>query len=102
MNSSLTITMYAMCVVFVVTTFPAPVLVTIYTISELLGTDLMKTQNALFEITLRLSLINHSINFLLYCLTGSVFRKALSQVCCKVRITSRQIEEQCPTVEAQV
>ena len=104
MNSSLTMTMFAVCIVFAVTTLPLRVMLIIPEISKLLGIDLITTNNTVIMIMYRLNLINHCINFLLYCLTGSVFRQTL--ICllqsCSRRISPRNIQEPCLTVQAQV
>ena len=104
LNHSLTVTMYAVCIVFGVTTLPGRVASTILTISKLLGTNLITRHSMVWIITHMPDLVNHSINFLLYCLTGSVFRQALVRLLqsFKPRKMSRNIQEPCPTIEGQV
>ena len=75
--TNLTITMFAVCIVFLITTLPIFVDVSIHLLSEFLGTDFIKTDILPRLIALRMDSINHSVNFLLYCITGSVFRQTL-------------------------
>ena len=77
-NSSLIAIMVSVCVVFAVASLPA----TILDIVNWLRTFNKASHNISFEgwlyiFTFTLDNINHSINFFLYCLTGSVFRSAL-------------------------
>ena len=100
----LTMTMLAVCIVFIITTLPAEVFLIMRLISELLGIDLITSDSVILRISYQLGNINHSVNFLLYCLTGSVFRQTLVNLCqcCRRQNPQGHIEEPCPTVEAQV
>ena len=97
--SSLTVTMFAVCIVFVMTTVPGRVAHIINTI----GVDTGLSKLGLIALH-NLALINHSTNFLLYCLTGSVFRKTFIRMFQSARrgASQRQIQEPCLTVESQV
>ena len=103
MVTSLTITMFSVCIVFAVTTLPGRIMIIVHTIAQYLGMDVV-----LYEIYLvvafRVTAINHCVNFLLYCISGSVFRQTFVRLFknCKVRQPSRPIEEPVPTVESQL
>ena len=75
-DKSLVIMMFAICIVFAVTTFPI-------SLSMLITSAIQHVpdRNAFSEwfyvFSLVLANINHCVNFFFYCITGTVFRKAL-------------------------
>ena len=81
-DASLVATLTAVCIVFAVTSFPASIVILYYCICCFLyGTTCSLQENDwLSTISFMLDDINHSVNFFLYCLTGSVFRTALYQL----------------------
>ena len=93
--TGLTVTMFSVCTVFTVTTLPGRVIFMFYTIAEYLGIDDVHYEKYLV-------IGNHCVNFLLYCMTGSVLRQTFASLFkkCKVRQPPRPIEEQIPTVES--
>ena len=76
-NNSQVIIMVFICSVFVVTSFPSTIVVFAYFSTSVYG-YLFSIQ--LFYFANLLDTINHSVNFFLYCLTGSFFRNALFQL----------------------
>ena len=66
----LTVTMFAVCFVFIVTTLPGEVFILLFAVSKLLGTDVVTYQSLFMIISSNLDYINHSINFFLYYLSG--------------------------------
>ena len=76
-NTSQVIIMVLICFVFVATSFPSSIVVFAYFSTSLYG-YLFSVQ--LFYFANLLDIINHSVNFFLYCLTGSFFRNALFQL----------------------
>ena len=80
-NKSLLIMMVFVCLVFMVTTVPGAVLM-IVNLSFCLWQDEDCRFGRGWHTHLRYMLedINHSVNFFLYCITGSVFRHALFQL----------------------
>ena len=102
-TTNLTLTMFAVCVVFIITTLPMEILSCLRMALELFGTDLIAYDNMFLRVASQMDTINHSINFLLYCLTGSVFRQTLVRVCQSCRKQNLQSPmEACPTVDSQV
>ena len=103
-TKNLTITMLAVCTVFAITTIPTEILFFMHLVSKLLGTNLISNVNIILKVTYQLDHINHSINFLLYCLTGSIFRQTLVRLfqSCRKQNSQRNIEVAGPTIEAQV
>ena len=80
-NSSLVAIMVCVCLVFAVSSLPAAIL----DIAKLRckftkASHCITFEGWLYSLALMLDNINHSINFFLYCLTGSVFRRALFQL----------------------
>ena len=99
MNRNLTITMLAVCIIFTLTTLPGRVISIIRTISEYIGVDIIYPDQIYLQIAYILNNMNHSINFILYCMTGSVFRQTFISLfqCCRVGKITGAIEMQSPT-----
>ena len=97
-STSMTVMMFAVCLVFLVTTLPSNI------VYLLRATGIVTADSLFFIITLRIDNINHSVNFILYCVTGTVFRQALVQLftCHCKKVSTRYVTEQCPTVEGRV
>ena len=77
-DKSLVIMMYVICIVFVVTTFPLTVsLITISLLEHVYNLEWNSVNEWFHILALILANINHGMNFFFYCITGSVFRKAL-------------------------
>ena len=80
-NSSLVTMMIAICLVFAVTSFPSSfVLITTYACRSFQGEFCIDLDGWLFNMSTILDEINHSVNFFLYCISGSVFRKAFYNI----------------------
>ena len=80
-NSSLIAIMVCVCVVFAVSSLPPAILdIVNWGCKFTKASHCKSTKGWLHSFALMLDNINHSINFFLYCLTGSVFRRALSQL----------------------
>ena len=80
-NSSLIAIMVCACVVFAVFSLTAAILdIVNWPCKFTKASHCINTEGWLFSLALMLDNINHSINFFLYCLTGSVFRRALFQL----------------------
>ena len=80
-NHTLVAMMMAIVILFAVTSFPG----TIFTISIYFCNHIQASQCPSFDgwvsnLVYLLDSINHSINFLLYCVTGSIFRGALLSI----------------------
>ena len=77
-DKSLVIMMFAICTVFAVTTFPISLLLLITSSIQQVH---LSNRNAFSEwfyvFSVVLATINHGVNFFFYCITGTVFRKAL-------------------------
>ena len=74
-TQSLVAVMFSACIVFVLTTFPATTLEMILTLCEVFYSDTCPhPDDWLIVLLFILDEINHSANFFLYCLTGSIFR----------------------------
>ena len=99
-NTNLTLTMFAVCLVFVVTTLPAGIIFFVRSVTKFLGTKVPP----LIILIYKMDNINHGINFVLYCVTGSVFRQTLVKLftCHKDRSLLRAGMQQCAAVEAGV
>ena len=88
-NPSLVAMMITVSLVFAVTSFPATILLTVQHSCTLMQASLCLPK-WLIEVSFMLNNINHSVNFFLYCLSGSVFRLALINMFrCKKRTSSR-------------
>ena len=100
-NNSLTFTMFAVCFVFGLTILPGEIVFFTTSISKLLGTDFVFHDSLFFFIIYKMDYLNHGMNFILYCVTGSVFRQTLVRIftCTKSRISTRRAREQCSTVQ---
>ena len=80
-NSSLIAIMVCVCVVFAVYSLPAAILdIVNWPCKFTKASHCIHSEGWLFSLALMLDNFNHSINFFLYCLTGSVFRRALFQL----------------------
>ena len=77
-DKSLVLMMFAICTVFAVTTFPISLSMifssAIHHVNLSKGTAFSEW---FYVFSLVLANINHSVNFFFYCITGTVFRKAL-------------------------
>ena len=90
-NKSLLVLMVLVCLVFVVTTFPGAIVMIFHLISCLnKSKHCLFFKSWLFHLVFMLEEINHSVNFFLYCLSGSVFRHALFQL---FRCNNKQTSE---------
>ena len=80
-NHSLIAIMVSVCVVFAVASLPAAISSIVNWLCQFTkASHCLAFEGWLYTITLTLDNSNHSINFFLYCLTGSVFRRALFQL----------------------
>ena len=80
-NSSLTAIMVCVCVVFAVSSLPSSILdIVNWRCKFTKASHCVHTKGWLYSFAVMLDNINHSINFFLYCLTGSVYRRALFQL----------------------
>ena len=89
--------MVCICSIFVSASIPATIVVFAYYSA---GCSI-SFPRWLFYFTYLLDDINHSVNFFLYCLTGSVFREALFQVlgCKKKQSSKGHLQQQVATIE---
>ena len=71
-------------------------------LSEFLEADLITNYSTIVLITYGLDDMNHAINFILYCVTGTVFRQTLVKMFQSRKKKRSQIEEHVATVETQV
>ena len=69
--------MFAISIVFVVTTVPISILTIIINVFRVNGHGWDENNNLFLVLGIGLVNLNHIINFFLYCVTGSVFRGAL-------------------------
>ena len=69
--------MFAISIVFVVTTIPISILTIIINVFRVNGHGWDENNNLFLVLAKGLVNLNHIINFFLYCVTGSVFRSAL-------------------------
>ena len=85
-NTSLVTMMVCVCVIFGVTSLPATVILIVnYTCTFTTRNHCVPIEGWLYRFAFTLENVNHSVNFFLYCLTGSVFRRALFQLFkCKI------------------
>ena len=99
-NTSLVTMMVAVCLVFAVTSFPASViLMTTYACRFFKGEFCISLDGWLFSMSLILDEINHSVNFFLYCISGSVFRNAFCNIFrCKGKNNTMDNVHNLPTV----
>ena len=80
-NHSLIAIMVSVCVVFAVASLPAAISSIVDWLCKFTkASHCLAFEGWLYIFTLTLDNSNHSINFFLYCLTGSVFRRALFQL----------------------
>ena len=100
-TKSMTLTMFAVCFLFIVTTLPGSLM---DEVTRVFQKDFINRDTLSFLILERMYLVNHSINFVLYCVTGSVFRQTLVRLltCHNKRISSRPRTQQCPTVQQSI
>ena len=99
-NTSLVTMMVAVCLVFAITSFPASViLMTTYGCRFFKGEFCISLDGWLFSMSLVLDEINHSVNFFLYCISGSVFRNAFCNIFrCKGKNNTMDNVHNLPTV----
>ena len=77
-DNSLIVIMVSICLVFVATTLPASITVIVkYSLCFFEVEKCTLVRGWIFHFAYLFEDINHSVNFCLYCLTGSVFRHAL-------------------------
>ena len=91
-DAALVSMMTAICIAFVITTFPSSILmIYTYSLRYFHGTE-FHFEDWLSRLLLLLEDINHCVNFFLYCITGSVFRNSLFQMfnCKKKECNRRQ------------
>ena len=95
-SSSLVAMMVSVCLVFAVTSFPSNIfLIVEYSCIFFYDSSCIVGHGWLLEFTLFLDHINHCVNFFLYCLSGSVFRRALFNLFkCKKRKSSTSCMQQ--------
>ena len=100
-TSNLTITMFVVCVAFVITTVPPETLYIVLSMSTVLGTTSVPF---IALVSYRLKSINHSMNFLLYCLPGSVFRQTFFRLftCRNKKMSTEHTTSRLFTVQGRV
>ena len=88
-NKSLVAMMISVSFIFAVTTFPTVVLLVVqFSCTFIQGSTCLS--HWLLELSFLLNNVNHSVNFFVYCLSGSVFRLALINLFkCKMRESPR-------------
>ena len=80
-NVSLVAMMVCLCVVFAVTSLPCTIIMIVNHLCKFTtGKYCIFIGGWLYRISFMLNEINHSVNFFLYCLTGSAFRQAFYQL----------------------
>ena len=101
-DNSLIAIMVCICLVFVATTLPVTITVIVnYSLCFFEVEKCTLYSGWIFDVLYLFENINHGVNFFLYCLTGSVFRHALSQIfLCKKKKSSKVcLQQQIATVE---
>ena len=101
-SSSLIPIMVSVCLVFAVTAFPPNVFMIIeYSCVFSYGSSCLPNHNLLLEFIFFLDSVNHCVNFFLYCLSGSVFRRALFDLfrCKKRKSLTRFVQQQISIAE---
>ena len=78
-NSALVATLFAISTLFVLTTLPSSIILILSEIWQIAEAK-MHVPPIYMNMTFTLECVNHSVNFFLYCLTGSSFRKALQKL----------------------
>ena len=103
-QTKLIATMLAVCILFIVTTLPNGVLYILFSISNYTSSKFVSTGILTSFLMNRFWIGNHCVNFLLYCLTGSVFRQTLVRLlrCCKKHDSSSLVQRRCKTVQETV
>ena len=96
-NNSLVPMMLAISVAFALTTFPMTLLVICTIILDLVSSEWNVNSNWIFVVAMGLANLNHTLNFFLYCLTGSVFRDAFFSLM-KCKASPHLIEPPQPVV----
>ena len=89
--------MVSLCVVFAVTSLPASIIIIVNHLCKFTtGSHCVVIGGWIHRIPFMLNDINHSVNFFLYCLTGSVFRQALFQLfkCKSAKSAALNLHEQ--------
>ena len=100
-STNLTVTMFAVCFVFIMTTLPTLIFYLIIGLLNVLGRDIIIHDSLFFHIAYEMDYINHSVNFILHYVTGSVFRQTLVHLfTCQNRIKSRRHNAQHCQTEA--
>ena len=101
-DNSRILIMVCICLVFVATTLPAAITVIVkYTFCFFEVEKCSLVRGWIFYFAYLFEDINHSVNFFLYCLTGSVFRHALFQLfrCKKKQSSNGHLQQQIATDE---
>ena len=94
----------AVCLIFIVTTLPKGICHILTSLSKYTRSAVIPTCNDKVNLTKKIWIANHCVNFLLYCLTGSVFRQTLFRLlrCCKGNDTLSPVQRRCRTVPETV
>ena len=102
-DTSLVPMMLAISVAFALTTFPIMILIICSLTVDLAGFKWNLNSNWIFILAIGLVNLNHSLNFFLYCVTGTVFRNAFfSLIKCKASQRSTDSPQQVDTVSSTV
>ena len=105
-DRSMVAMMLSVCVLFALTTFPLTVFVaTTHIVTYIKGVGIMgiSFNEWSFVVAVVLSNINNSMNFFLYCMTGSVFRNALfSLLKCKKKQYQRDPSQQVAALSGSI
>ena len=96
--------MFSVCIVFIFTTLPNGVIYLFLSISKYKDSSFRHTGSLAVLIIKELWIVNHSVNFLLYCLTGSVFRQTFLRLiqCGRTHSSTSPGQRPCRTVQETV
>ena len=102
-EGKLVFTMVTICIVFILTTLPHGICLVLFSFSRYIGSVIL-SDNFLVLLMKRMWVLNHCVNFLLYCLTGSFFRQTLGCLlkCHKSPESSRKKQTCCASVQETV
>ena len=100
-DTSLVPMMLAISVAFALTTFPIMLLIICSLTLDLAGFKWNLNSNWIFILAIGLVNLNHSLNFFLYCVTGTVFRNAFFSLM-KCKASSTDSPQQVDTVSSTV
>ena len=103
-KSNVLFMLLAVSLIFIVTTLPQGICHILTSLSRYTTSIFMPTCNLDVNLAKKIWIVNHCVNFLLYCLTGSVFRQTLVHLlrCSKRHESSRSVQSQCRTVQETV